>query len=256
MAGGSFARALARSYRRYVRVAAGRGRGSEGDAPRDRSFIDRSESLDFQKTGAFHVLVVAGLHVGALVFFLHWLARKLKFSREMEALLILALLLSYLEMVEQRAPVLRASLMTAIVLLGSVFYRRLDLLNSAALAALILLMANPDYLSDSGFLLSFLAMGCIAGIAVPVLDQHIDPFARALTEWPDLTRDAGHAPLMFQFRMDFRDAVLALTARLRGRLARWAQGSIAGARLAARDGNVGAFLCVAARHVGTDGALF
>jgi competence protein ComEC len=32
----------------------------------DRSFVDRAESADFQKTGAFHVLVVAGLHVGAI----------------------------------------------------------------------------------------------------------------------------------------------------------------------------------------------
>jgi competence protein ComEC len=30
----------------------------------DRSFVDREEAADFQKTGAFHVLVVAGLHVG------------------------------------------------------------------------------------------------------------------------------------------------------------------------------------------------
>jgi competence protein ComEC len=32
----------------------------------DRSFVDRNESRDFQKTGAFHVLVLAGLHVGAI----------------------------------------------------------------------------------------------------------------------------------------------------------------------------------------------
>src|SRR6266436_1839145 len=30
----------------------------------DRSFVDQAESVDFQKTGVFHVLVVAGLHVG------------------------------------------------------------------------------------------------------------------------------------------------------------------------------------------------
>jgi competence protein ComEC len=35
----------------------------------DRSFVDQAESVDFQKTGVFHVLVVAGLHVGALAFF-------------------------------------------------------------------------------------------------------------------------------------------------------------------------------------------
>ncbi len=39
----------------------------------DRSFIDRDESVAFQKTGVFHVLVVAGLHVGAFAVFLFWL---------------------------------------------------------------------------------------------------------------------------------------------------------------------------------------
>src|SRR5205823_14915167 len=42
----------------------------------DRTFLDRSESVDFQKTGVFHVLVVAGLHVGAFSAFLFWTARK------------------------------------------------------------------------------------------------------------------------------------------------------------------------------------
>src|SRR5262249_38710543 len=36
----------------------------------DRTFVDRNEAADFQKTGVFHVLVVAGLHVGALAAFL------------------------------------------------------------------------------------------------------------------------------------------------------------------------------------------
>jgi len=43
----------------------------------DRSFVDQTEAADFQKTGVFHVLVVAGLHVGALAFALYWVGRKL-----------------------------------------------------------------------------------------------------------------------------------------------------------------------------------
>src|SRR5260370_1871394 len=34
----------------------------------DRRFVGRAEDADFQKTGVFHVLVVVGLHVGALAF--------------------------------------------------------------------------------------------------------------------------------------------------------------------------------------------
>src|SRR5713226_5056007 len=109
----------------------------------DRSFVDRDEAVAFQKTGVFHVLVVAGLHVGALATFLFWAGRKLRVRREWAATISLAVLLAYVAVVEQRTPVLRAALMTAIVVLGGFLYRRLDLLNSAGLAALILLVANP-----------------------------------------------------------------------------------------------------------------
>ena len=102
----------------------------------DRSFVDRAESLDFQKTGTFHVLVVAGLHVGVLAFFLLWLARRLRLPRTLAAALLLIALTAYVVIVEQRAPVLRAGLMAGLVVIGGLFYRRLELLNSAALAAL------------------------------------------------------------------------------------------------------------------------
>jgi competence protein ComEC len=189
----------------------------------DRSFVDRAESVDFQKTGVFHVLVVAGLHVGALAVFLFWLAKWLRLPRTTKIVLILAVLFAYVAIVEQRAPVLRAGLMTAIVLLGSVFYRRLDLLNSAALAALVLLVARPQYVADTGFQLSFVAMGCIGGIAQPLIRRGIQPYLDALVGWRDVTRDTRHAPSVAQFRLDFRDAVFALTARLSGRVARCSQ---------------------------------
>jgi competence protein ComEC len=194
----------------------------------DRSFVERSESADFQKTGTFHVLVVAGLHVGALAVFLYWLSRKLRLPRSLEAFAILFVLFTYVVMVEERTPVLRAGLTTAIVLLGSVFYRRLDLLNSAAVAALVLLVVNPNYLTDSGFLLSFLAIGCIAGIAMPLVDWWIDPLVRAMRDWRDVTRDANHAPKMVQFRLDFRDAISLLTSPFNERLTRIAEDAGAG----------------------------
>jgi competence protein ComEC len=187
----------------------------------DRAFLDRSESVDYQKTGTFHVLAVAGLHVSALAIFLYWLARKLKLPRAVEATLILAVMFCYVIIVEQRAPVLRAGLTAGIILFGSLFYRRLDLLNSAALAALVLLVANPNFVTDSGFLLSFLAIGCIASIAVPLIDLTIDPVLRALRDWRDVTRDTSHAPKLVQFRLDFRDAVFFIASPFRGRLAKF-----------------------------------
>jgi len=129
----------------------------------DRSFVDQAEAADFQKTGVFHVLVVAGLHVGALAFALYWVGRKVRLSRVWTMLFTLTVLSAYVGVVEQRAPVLWAAMMAAIVVLGGFFFRRLELLNSAAVAALILLAANPLALRDSSFQLTFVAIGCIGG---------------------------------------------------------------------------------------------
>src|SRR5260370_12338600 len=70
----------------------------------DRSFVERDEAADFQKTGVFHVLVVAGLHVGALAFFLYWIGRKLGLSRSSTLAFTLTLLFSYVSTLEQPPP--------------------------------------------------------------------------------------------------------------------------------------------------------
>lgn len=189
----------------------------------DRSFVDQSESVDFQKTGVFHVLVVAGLHVGALAFFLIWFSRRLQLPRVISTVAILCVLAAYVAVVEQRPPVLRAALMTAIVALGSLAYRRLELLNSAALAALILLIAKPKSALDTSFQLSFLAIGCIAALALPWLQLRIQPYARALREWRDVTCDAAHDPQRAQFRLDLRDFASIFTYAFTPRPARLAQ---------------------------------
>jgi competence protein ComEC len=184
----------------------------------DRSFVDRDESVDFQRTGVFHVLVVAGLHVGALAIFLYWLGRKLRLSRAWMICFTLTLLLAYVAVIEQRPPVLRATLMATIVVLGGFFYRRLDLLNSAAIAALILLIARPLAVRDSSFQLTFLAIISIAGVALPWLDKTVQPYARALRGWRDVTCDAAHEPPAAQFRIDLRTAANWISARLPQRL--------------------------------------
>ena len=189
----------------------------------DRSFVDRAESVDFQKTGVFHVLVVAGLHVGALAFFLYWLGNKLRLPRTIATVLLLAALFAYIAVVEQRAPVLRAGLMTAIVVLAGFFYRRLEILNSAAVAAIALLVIKPAELFDTSFQLSFLAIGCIAGVAVPLMERQVQPFIGALRGWRDVTRDGAFSARQAQFRLDLRAVATATTAGLSARGAKLAQ---------------------------------
>jgi len=194
----------------------------------DRNFVDRAEARDFQKTGAFHVLVVAGLHVGAIAVVLFWVGRKLRWAQTWTMTLTLLLLLAYVAVVEQRTPVLRAALMAAIVVTGGFFFRRLELLNSAAIAALLLLVAKPSALGDSSFQLSFLAIGCIGGLALPWLESTVQPYVRALRGWRDLTKDVSNEPRPTQFRIDLRLLARAIEIRLPARIARVPGSSLVG----------------------------
>jgi len=180
----------------------------------DRSFVDRAEATNFQKTGVFHVLVVASLHVGAFTAFLFWAARKLRLAPFWTALTALTFICAYVGVVEERPPVLRAALMAGLVLIGHLYFRRLDLLNSAAIAALILLIAKPLAVRDPSFQLTFLAIGSIAGLALPWLDKTVQPYVRALRGWRDVTRDAAYTPHAAQFRIDLRAAMRWLSGKL------------------------------------------
>jgi competence protein ComEC len=186
----------------------------------DRNFVDRDEATDFQKTGAFHVLAVAGLHVGAMAVILFWIGSKLRWPRLWTTIFTLLLLFAYVAVVDQRAPVLRAALMAAMVLLGGFFFVRLDLLNSAAIAALLLLVARPSALRDSSFQLSFLAIGCIGALALPWLERTAQPYARGLRGWRDVTRDVSHVPRAIQFRIDLRSLAKAMGSVVPARLSR------------------------------------
>jgi competence protein ComEC len=180
----------------------------------DRSFVDSQVVLAFQKTAVYHVLVVAGLHVGALVVFLFWLCRRLRFSIGATSFVTLIALAAYVGVVQDRPPIYRAALMAALYLCARPLFRRIELLNTVALAALAILFWKPDSLSDSSFELSFLAAAVIAALAVPWMQRTSEPYLAGLAHLGDVTRDVAHSPKVVQFRIELRAAAAWLAARL------------------------------------------
>ncbi len=172
----------------------------------DRSFVDHERVEAFQKTGVYHVLVIAGLHVGALAAFLFWIGRRLRLRLVATVMLTVTALGAFVLIVEDRPPILRAALMAAIYLLARLWFRRVSLINTVALAAFVILAFRPSEISDPSFLLSFLAAGTIAALAVPWMQHSSEPYLRALDHLDDASRDAGHAPKPAQFRLDVRAA--------------------------------------------------
>jgi hypothetical protein len=63
------------------------------------------------------------------------------------------------------------------------------------------------------------AIGCIAGLALPWLAATVQPDIKALRGWRDVTRDSAHEPRVAQFRLDLRATARGISARAPTRLA-------------------------------------
>lgn len=190
----------------------------------DRSFVDHDQVVDFQKTGVYHVLVLAGLHVGTLAAFFLWVGRRFRLGLLQRVFLTFLALVGYAAIVEDRPPIVRAVLMATVYLCARLLYRRMDLLNVAAISALVILVARPSEISDASFLLSFTAVATIGAVAVPWMDRWSEPYRRALAHLSDVTRDPSHSPRMIQFRMEMRAAAAWISARLPHLVAHFASG--------------------------------
>lgn len=210
-----------------------------GDAPQDAailramllgdlSFVDSELAEMFQKTAVYHVLVISGLHVAALAAFIVWCGRRLRLRRWQITLVTLAVLAVFVAVVEDKPPIVRAALMAVVVLLAVQLFRSVALLNTIAIAALLILVLRPSALADPSFQLSFLAAGMIGALGLPWIDRTSAAYRRALMHLGDVTRDAAHSPRAAQFRLDLRALAGWFAARLPSRLAHRATSLVTG----------------------------
>ncbi|HLW97343.1 MAG TPA: DNA internalization-related competence protein ComEC/Rec2 [Candidatus Acidoferrales bacterium] len=192
----------------------------------DRGFLDNEVADTFRKTSSYHVLVIAGLHVAALATFVVWICGRLRLRRVTTSIATLAALGAYLAIVQDRPPILRATLMAAAYLLARVFFRKMDILQSASLAAFLIVFIRPSELADPSFQLSFLAVAAMGGIALPWLERTAEPLRHALQHIGDVTRDPAHAPRLIQLRLDLRALSNAFRTKLPSWLKRHSEGII------------------------------
>jgi ComEC/Rec2-related protein len=179
----------------------------------ERSSLDSATVDHFRASGLYHLLVIAGLHVGLIAGLVLGFLRLIGLRRTWRNTLLLAILLGYSVLVEQRAPTLRATLMIVAFVLADLLNRDHAALNSVGLAALILLLARPAWLFESGFQLSFAAALLIVGLAGPLIRMSVEPYRRALAHLDNVDMDVALRPRLAQFRLDLRSLVSALRGR-------------------------------------------
>jgi competence protein ComEC len=165
--------AMDRLRNRIIRKIADAGEGPSSGVLKalivgDRSAISRPLREAFNRAGVGHLLAISGLHIGivasAAFFFFKWLLAYfrpllwLAWTRKAAALLSLLPVCFYGAVSGFSPSTQRAVLMISVFLMTFLFEREHDLINTLALAALVILTIFPPSLFSISFQLSFTAV--------------------------------------------------------------------------------------------------
>jgi ComEC/Rec2-related protein len=170
----------------------------------DRTYLTHALRVGFERTGSFHMLVVSGLHLAIVAGCLFWIFKRLRLPRVPATLLTIAASFAYALFTGFATPVQRSLWMVTLYLLGRLLYRERSPLNTIGFAALCLMVVSPRSLFDSSLQMTLLAVIAIAGVAAPLLQGTIHPYAAATRDLKLVAVDIKLAPPLAQFRVLMR----------------------------------------------------
>ena len=119
----------------------------------DREKISDTTENNFKKSNLTHLLAVSGSHITYIIIALTNTIGKT--NRKFANIFTIIFLIFFMALTEFTASVMRASIMGILTLAASILNRKSDTINNLGISSLILLIYNPYFLLDAGFLLSY-----------------------------------------------------------------------------------------------------
>lgn len=138
----------------------------------DKSFMDEEIKDLYKDSGIMHILAVSGLHISIIGMGIYRALKKIKAPGGLSVAIAVTIMFCYGAMCGMNTSAFRAILMFSLRLLAPLLGRTYDIFTSLSLAFILLLLEQPLYLYNSGFLFSF---GAIIGIALvkPLLEPEV-----------------------------------------------------------------------------------
>lgn len=166
----------------------------------DKSQLSSSLKERYSVTGASHVLALSGLHLGIIYTLLTLLMGRFRRWRWLTQTTIVVAIWAYVVLVGMPTSAVRSATMLSVCSLCMVLGRPRISVNSLALAAVVVLVANPQSLWDVGFQMSFMAVLSIL-VYYPAIEHLLAP-RNAVVRWlwsltaVSLAAQIGTAPLV------------------------------------------------------------
>ena len=140
----------------------------------DKKGVDAQISADFKKIGVAHILAVSGMHLAVISQFSMIFLTAIKIPKRFSALLSACGVFFFMALVGFVPSVVRAGIMSIIYLIGVMFSRQSDSINSLGAAVLILSLVNPFAPGDVGLLLS-----AAATLGIILLERPVENWMKA-----------------------------------------------------------------------------
>lgn len=129
----------------------------------DKDLLSDKQYNAYKLSGVAHLLAVSGLHVGIITGILMKLTNYRKRRKWWKFFLITAFLFVYMYLCEYAVSIIRATIMSIILMLSMKLMKEYDAFNSIAIAGIVIFIINPLCVFDVAFLLSF---SCVIGITM------------------------------------------------------------------------------------------
>ncbi len=117
---------------------------------------DEDTKTSFINSGIFHILAASGMNVTLIFGIWFFFAVRLKFNYKFSIISGIFLILFYTCMTGFGPPIIRATLMLTLILIGKLIDKKTSTISLLFLVAFLMLLINPLMIFDIGFQLSFL----------------------------------------------------------------------------------------------------
>ena len=120
----------------------------------DSSLIEDTQKQTFSNASLSHVLAISGMHVTYVIVGCSWILNR--FDKRKSKYVFIVFLIFFAQLVGGSPSVIRAVIMSSIMIASKIFYRKSDVINNISISCFIILIINPYNILNLGFQLSFL----------------------------------------------------------------------------------------------------
>lgn len=115
-------------------------------------------------TGIFHLFAISGAHIGIIALFTLFLLNRTGLRMRKKYTILIITLMLFLMLTGFKISAQRAVLMAVLISISKMLYLKSDIINIISFTGLILLMKDPQYFLDPGFILTFtITAGIVSG---------------------------------------------------------------------------------------------